>query len=88
MDKDGILGILNGLNAFMKNRTNETKTEETTTENPASAGKSGFDSPSSAKKTESSPMETFPEQLSFSPKLLATISLHEKHIRNLGKKTE
>lgn len=88
MDKDGILGILNGLNAFMKNRTNETKTEETTMSEHFSAEKTGFDPPPSAKKTESSPMETFPEQLSFSPKLLATISLHEKHIRNLGKKTE
>lgn len=72
MDKEGILGILDGLNAFMK-----TKNEQNTTQPKQEK--------SDAEQSGTQP-ETMPKELTFPPKLLQTISTHEKHLKNLGKK--
>lgn len=89
MDKEGIMGILNGLNAFLKSKKeqdftsfNKTEKEQTESKPPVNKG----DGINAEVNTVNSDYTKIPEQMSYSPELLRAIERHETHIKNIGRK--
>ena len=79
MDKEGILGILNGLNAFLKGKNGNSNVQQPNKTATLENKPSQFDT---------TPNTSLPEQMEYDQKQLSAIAKYEKHVRYIGKKVD